>query len=99
MSNSFIPRLGKKLIGGKIIGINYEVEHPAGFRFVIRILYEGAEYQEIFFAFDREIFGGLDPLDLLGRFITEVEAVSFNDKKGIRLTVCSGHWIALYERT
>lgn len=98
MSRSFKPRPGKKLIGGKIVGINYEVEHPAGFRFVVRVLYEGAEYQEIFFAFDREIFGNLAPMDLVGRFITEIENVSFNGKEGIKLTVCSGCWIALYER-
>lgn len=97
MSNSFRSRPGQKFIGGRIIGINYELEHPAGFRFVIRILYEGATYQEIFFAFDREIFQGLDPLDLLGRFITEIEEVSFSGQEGIRLTVCSGHWIALYQ--
>lgn len=97
MSSSFKPHPGKKLIGGRIIGINYEVAQPAGFRYVIRVLFKNAEYQEIFFAFDREIFGGLAPMDLVGRFIIEIENVSFNGKNGVRLTVCSGHWIALYE--
>ena len=98
MSSSFKPHPGEKLIGGRIIGINYEVAHPAGFRYIIRILYNGATYQEIFFAFDREVFGGLDPINLVGHFITEIERVSLNGKEGVKLTVCSGCWIALYER-
>ncbi len=78
------------IIGHRIIGINFETAHPSGFNLIIRVRIGEIENCNWFFYHERESLELVNPMNLLGKKITNVEYYTEGTEGSVKITVENG---------